>query len=89
MLDALGRSWVELLATSPYDVVGDTALLLPTLDAVEDPGKVVTATEHALNDALVELERLTRRNESLELRVEKLEKKKRKLKRRLSEVDVA
>ena len=46
----------------------------------------VTRVEHALDDALVEIDRLTRRNESLQIRVDELEKKRKKLKRKLSAV---
>ena len=86
MLRALGESWVELLASTEYDVVGDRALLVPPEDAVDEPEVVVSVAEHALNDALAEIERLTRRNESLELKVGTLEKKRKKLKRKLSSV---
>ena len=47
---------------------------------------MVAVTEHALHDALAEVERLSRRNASLEARLEALEKKRRKLKRALSSV---
>ncbi len=86
VLRTLGESWVELLAHSSYDVVGDLATLVPRADAVEAPEVVAGLAERALTDALVEIERLTRRNESLQIRVGVLEKKRRKLKRRLSSV---
>ena len=86
VLRALGESWVELLASTEYDVVGDAGALVPAEDAVDEPEVVVSVAEHALNDALAEIERLTRRNESLELKVGALEKKRKKLKRKLSSV---
>jgi hypothetical protein len=86
VLRALGASWVELLAHSEHHVVGDPDLLVPAVDAVDAPEVVVGVAEHALNDALAEIERLTRRNESLQARVEALEKKRKKLKRKLSSV---
>lgn len=86
VLRTLGASWVELLAHSEHHVVGDPALLVPAVDAVDESEVVVSVAEHALNDALTEIERLTRRNESLQVRVEALEKKRKKLKRKLSSV---
>jgi hypothetical protein len=86
VLRTLGESWVELLAHSEHHVVGDVAALVPDPHAVDEPEVVVGVAEHALNEALVEIERLTRRNESLQVRVDALEKKRKKLKRRLSSV---
>jgi len=86
VLRTLGESWVELLTNSEYDVVGDVAVLVPAPDAVDEPDVVVGVAEHALTDALAEIERLRRRNESLELKVAALDKKRRKLKRKLSSV---
>jgi len=86
VLRSLGGSWVGLLAYSEHDVVGDPALLVPDLDAVDSPEVVAGVAEHALHDALAEIERLSRRNASLEARLEKVEKKRKKLKRRLAAV---
>ncbi|CAN5496246.1 hypothetical protein BH09ACT12_BH09ACT12_11540 [soil metagenome] len=86
VLRTLGESWVELLAGTEYDVLGDITALVPEEGAIDEPEVVVSVAEHALNDALVEIERLTRRNESLLVRVEALEKKRKKLKRKLSSV---
>lgn len=84
VLEALGRSWVELLAASQHDVVGDVAALVPDLaaDTAADPHTAA----HALGEALAEIERLTRRTDSLERRLETAEKKRKKLKRKLSVV---
>lgn len=86
VLAALGGSWIELLAASEHHVVGDPASLVPERGLREAPEVVVSMTEHALAAALHEVERLKRRNTSLELRVAALEKKRAKLKRRLSSV---
>ncbi len=86
VLRALGESWVELLTHSEYDVVGDVGALVPDAGDVSEPTHVVDLAGPALSDALAEIERLTRRNESLELKVAALEKKRKKLKRRLTSV---
>ncbi|QCW52101.1 hypothetical protein FE634_19830 [Nocardioides dongxiaopingii] len=81
-LRRLAGTWADLLASSPYDVVGDLAALEPDLrcaDSVDD----LTA---ALDLARHEVELLRRRADDLERQLAKSEKKKRKLKRRLSEV---
>ena len=85
-LQVLGRGWAELLTQSTYAVVGDPTDLVPDTDRTGSAAVSATVTELALNDALHEVERLTRRNESLELRVEALEKKRRKLKKKLEAV---
>lgn len=84
VLDSLGRSWVELLAASEHDVVGDPATLVPDLDPVGSPESGPHTAAHALTEALAEVERLTRRTESLERRLESAEKKRKKLKRKLT-----
>ena len=90
VLRTLGQSWAEHLQASAYDVVGDVADLVPgesDLHASEPSVHgAVGATELALSSALQEVERLSRRNETLELRLAQVEKKRRKLKRRLSDV---
>ncbi|WP_323792274.1 hypothetical protein [Nocardioides sp.] len=86
VLRALGTSWVDLLAHSEYDVVGDPALLVPSADAAITPEVLAGMAEHALRDALAEIERLGHRNASLEARLEKVEKKRKKLKRKLAAV---
>ena len=89
VLHRLGESWVELLSTAEYDVVGDVAALVPdtaeSSATADRPGsEPAQSVEHALDDALIEIERLTRRNESLQIKVAALEKKRKKLKRKLS-----
>jgi len=85
-LRVLGQGWADLLAQGDHDVVGDPEELVPGADRVGSAVTTATVTEQALGDALYEVERLTRRNESLELRIEALEKKRRKLKKRLRSV---
>ena len=86
VLQSLGRSWAELLAASEHDVVGDLEALVPDVDAVDPAELAAHTTEHALTEALTEIDRLARRNDSLERRLELAEKKRRKLKRKLSVV---
>ena len=86
VLHALGTSWAEQLSATEHHVVGDPALLVPTTSPPAPTKAVAAEAEHALVLALAELERLSRRNESLELRLEELTRKQRKLKRRLSAV---
>lgn len=86
VLTALGQTWAELLASSDYDVVGDPTRLVPVVDPVQSPEEVVARAEGALCEALGEVERLARRNESLEVKVDELEKKSRARRRRLSQV---
>ncbi len=86
VLESLGRSWVELLASTEHHVVGDPARLVPDETATGSAEDVASSREHALSDALLEIERLTRRTQSLERRLDVAEKKRRKLKRRLRSV---
>jgi hypothetical protein len=76
----LARAWRELLGSSSYDVVGDLSLLDAPADAPD------TSPTAALADAHAELARLRRHNTDLAERLEKAERKKRKLKRRLSKL---
>ena len=85
VLRALGESWVDLLAHSEHHVVGDTARLVPGASAGDEPEVAAGVAEHALGEALAEIERLTRRNASLQVRVDALEKRA-KRRRRLSSV---
>ncbi|MDQ3485615.1 MAG: hypothetical protein M3445_09460 [Actinomycetota bacterium] len=86
VLRALGQSWTEQLTHSEHDVVGDVAALVPTTQKAEAPQTVLISRDHALTEALREVERLSRRNESLELRIGAIEQKPRKRKGRLSQV---
>ncbi|WP_232680268.1 hypothetical protein [Nocardioides sp. R-C-SC26] len=87
VLRALAESWVEILTTTAHDVVGEPdALRLPNLALSTSPEDVARRTEHALTDALAEVERLSRRNESLEAELDRSERKRRKARARLSSV---
>lgn len=88
VLQALGSSWAEQLTVTPHDVVGDPAALKPAAvdTRTAQTEDVANEAERALVLALAEVERLARRNESLELRLDELAKKQRRLKRRLSAV---
>ncbi len=81
-LHRLAETWAGLLAASPYDVVGDPASLAP---AVRPAGSGDDLAD-ALDGVRREVEHLRRRNDELERRLAKAEKKKRKLKRRLSDL---
>ena len=91
---ALGERWRKELADGGYDVRGDTADLLPTrpegtataLDDVPAKERLSTATD-ALANVLVEVARLREHNQALEQRNAKLQKKRKKLKRRLAQQD--
>lgn len=75
---ALAAAWRAVLGAASYDVVGDPSAWTGTdteVDAVR-----------ALAEAHDELSRLRHRTSDLERRLAKAEKKKRKLKRRLSEL---
>lgn len=89
VLRTLSQSWVDHLAASEYDVRGDLADLTPASAATSGDPLRLAEVDHALMDALREVERLSRRNDSLELRVGELARKRTKLKRRLDEPDDA
>jgi hypothetical protein len=74
-------AWRAVLGSSAYDVVGDPDVL--TGPAPDDAFAAVLA---ALAEAHDEVSRLRHRSTDLEQRLAKAEKKKRKLKRRLSEL---
>lgn len=87
----IGEGWRKSLADGGYDVRGDTAGLLPAPpdpdaqlpDDVPAEDRLSMATD-TLANVLVEVARLREHNEALERRTAKLERKKRKLKRRLA-----
>ncbi|QYJ02956.1 hypothetical protein KUV85_11485 [Nocardioides panacisoli] len=63
VLDAIARSWVDHLHAQPYDVHGD-----PTADLTPRTEEASAREEHldqVLEEAIREIERLTRRNEAL------------------------
>lgn len=81
-------AWRKVLADEGYDVHGDTALLTPRSssadrDAAED--ERLAAMADALSESVAELARLREHARELAERNEKLERKRRKLKRRLAE----
>ncbi len=86
VLDALIRSWIERIETAGYTVHGDLDAVLGALPTVDHGVGRENDLDRTLHDALREIERLSRRNESLEQRLESVDKKRRKLKRKLSEV---
>lgn len=78
---ALAAAWRDLLGSSGYDVVGDPSVL----DVASYDEDVVGAAGRALDEAHHELERLRRRNDELTQRLAKVERKRRKLKRKLAQ----
>lgn len=92
-LHDLGERWRKDLADGGYDVLGDTAALLP---AARRPGAVapdevppeerLSAATDVLANVLVEVARLREHNQALELRNAKLEKKRRRLKQKLARI---
>ncbi|GCD90457.1 hypothetical protein [Nocardioides sp. LS1] len=88
----VAERWAKQIADGGYDVLGATSDLLPERPAddaqVPDHHPVeerLARTTDALADVLVEVARLREHAEDLEERNAKLEKKKRKLKRRLAD----
>ncbi len=74
------ETWTEALLSAGHTVHGDVADLVPALVEIEpDPTHRLVTTVRALAEARGEVERLTRRNESLEARVEELERTPRRL----------
>lgn len=85
----LGRRWEHQVASRAVDVHGDLTDLCDNGCAVADAQQLIDSSDQALNDALRELERLARRNDTLSTRVVELERKRRKLRRRESDPSVA
>ncbi len=87
----VGERWRKQLADGGYDVHGDTTSLLPvrpepgqaTPDEVPAEERLSAATD-VLANVLVEVARLREHNQALEERNATLERKKRKLKKRLA-----
>lgn len=71
VLRTLAHSWIEQLSSSQYDVRGDVTDLLP------EPSVPEPRDDHELRETLHELERLSRRNQTLEQRMAALEKRRR------------
>jgi hypothetical protein len=86
----VGERWRKQLADGGYDVRGDTAALLPVeggetvaAEVGDKVGEGVVSTG-ALADVLAEVTRLRRHNQALAERNAELERKKKKLKKRLA-----
>ena len=86
----LATRWVALVEGGGYDVHGDPTELLPLrpeehvgLDAVSVEARLETAT-NALANVLVEVARLREHNAALEARAETLNRKRKRLKRKLA-----
>ncbi|MDO9494706.1 MAG: hypothetical protein Q7J48_03305 [Nocardioides sp.] len=76
-LRELGRRWARQLASREVEVHGDLADLVPDAMELPDPVTLVTSTDAALAEALRTVDRLARRNDTLETRVVELERKRR------------
>lgn len=83
---ATAAAWRRVLGGSSYDVVGDPDLLGPPTGGTDDRSDDHGALGLALAEAHRELDRLRHRSADLEQRLAKAERKRRKLKRRLSEL---
>ncbi len=88
-LHELGRAWADQLAARDLDVHGDPADLVTEPVPAPDPTELVTSTEAALAEVMRTLDRLTRRNDTLESRCLELQQKRRRLRRRYGDSSVA
>ncbi|MCD4524329.1 hypothetical protein [Nocardioides sp. cx-173] len=68
----LGRRWAGQLVSRGLDVRGDLADLVPQVAPAPDPVSLLGPTDAALAEALRTVERLERRNQTLESRVAQL-----------------
>jgi hypothetical protein len=83
VLDTVARAWLDAIETGGYDVVGDPAAVLGKPLPVA-PGELrLGRLDDLLREAVREIERLTRRTEALESDLERVDRKRRKLKRKL------
>lgn len=71
MLHRLAEGWIERVEAGGYDVVGDLSHLLPATEAAStgQPEAGAPGAEFELMQALREIQRLTRRNATLEERL--------------------
>lgn len=88
-LRELGRRWEHQVATRAVDVHGDLTDLCDNGCAVVDAQELVASSDRALGEALRELERLSRRNDTLTTRVGELERRRRRPGRRENDPSVA
>ncbi|MGB0101712.1 MAG: hypothetical protein WBP61_15650 [Nocardioides sp.] len=79
----VGERWTKQLADGGYDIVGDPHALLP-VDRSDDVARHDAPSTNALADVLAEVVRLRAHNQVLAEQNAKLERKKKKLKRRLA-----
>lgn len=90
VLATMGETWVETVEQRGFTVHGnlDALRAVPVAPVVNEETRVsdLAQLDRALQDAFREIERLTRRNEGLEQRLAEVDKKRKKLKRRLSAV---
>lgn len=82
----VGERWRKQLADGGYDVRGDSAALLPVegADVVDEPVDERVVSSGALADVVAEVTRLRRHNQALAERNAELERKRKKLKRKLA-----
>ena len=92
----LAEGWSKAIANAGYDVHGDLADLVPAKpsSSLRAPDDVqvedrLHITTQALANVLVEVARLREHNQALEIRNGKLERKRRKLKQKLSALDAS
>lgn len=85
-LRALAHSWVERIEVGGYAVHGDVEAVLGPVTSGREQEQRLPELELALRHALREVERLARRNECLEQELAEADKKRRKLKKKLSQV---
>lgn len=81
----IARTWADRIEAGGHDVRGDLGAVLG-VPPVAEPADRVAELDRALHDALREIERLARRNDCLEQRIAEVDRKRRKLKKRLSAV---
>ncbi len=85
VLDTVARAWLDQIETGGYDVVGDAAAVLGRQLPVDDDEARRTDLDELLHEAMREIERLTRRAEGLEMELASVDKKRRKLKKKLQD----
>lgn len=86
VLGTIAQAWIDRLEVGGYDVVGDPGSVLGAPLPVVDADARLTDLDRALRDALREVDRLTRRNEELATELDAVDRKRRKLKKKLKQV---